>query len=145
MPFRLEIVRKKLLEIEQTIGRLRSWMPISLEMLEEDLQLQWAVERGLQIAAEGLFDTGNHILAGAFRESVDEYGAIPKRLQARGVLTATTAARLDSLAGFRNILVHDYAGVDLRRVQAGLERLDDFEAFVGDVERWLTVADLDGN
>ena len=141
MPFRPEIVRKKLLEIDQTVGRLRSWMPISLDQLEEDLQLQWAVERGLQIAAEGLFDTGNHILAGAFQESVDEYAAIPKRLQARGVLTAATAARLDSLAGFRNILVHDYADVDLRRVHTGLQRLDDFEAFVGDVERWLTIAE----
>jgi uncharacterized protein YutE (UPF0331/DUF86 family) len=137
VPFRSEIVLKKLLDIDQTTGRLRSWMPISLERLEGDLQLQWAVERGLQIAAETLFDSGNHILAGAFHESVDEYAAIPKRLHARGVLTAATATRLESLAGFRNILVHDYAEVDLQKVHACLQRLDDFEAFVGDVERWL--------
>jgi uncharacterized protein YutE (UPF0331/DUF86 family) len=52
------------------------------------------------------------------------------------VITAATAARLESLAGFRNLLVHDHATVDVRRVHAGLARLDDFEAFVADVESW---------
>lgn len=37
----------------------------------------------------------------------------------------------------RNVLVHDYATVDVHRVHAGLARLDDFEAFVADVESWL--------
>ena len=48
---RAEVVRKKL-QIDQATARLRSWMPVSLETLERDQQLQWAIERGLQIAAE---------------------------------------------------------------------------------------------
>ena len=95
MPLRADVVRKKLLQIDQASGRIRSWLPISVDptiwsisvdRLERDLQLQWAIERGLQIAAEALFDTGNHILASAFQESVDEHRDIPKRLAARGVL-----------------------------------------------------------
>ena len=110
---------------------------MTVEQLERDLMLQWAVEHGLQIAAEGLFDVGSHILAGEFRESVDEYREIPARLRARDVLTDATATRLEGLAGFRNVLVHEYAAVDLRRVHAGLDRLDDFDAFITDVENWL--------
>jgi hypothetical protein len=60
--------------------------------------LQWAVEHGLQIAAEALFDVGSHILAGEFQESVDEYRDIPERLRARAVLSEATARRLDGLA-----------------------------------------------
>ena len=45
--------------------------------------------------------------------------------------------RLESLAGFRNVLVYDYAEIDLRRVHARLDRLEDFDAFVSDVEEWL--------
>lgn len=112
-------------------------MPVSLKKLELDYQLQWAVERGLQIAAEALFDVGNHILASEFQESVDQYREIPTRLAARGVLTRETAERLSSLSGFRNVLVHDYADIDLAKIHAGLDRLDDFDAFVRDVERWL--------
>ena len=137
MPLRADIVRKKLLSIDEATGRLRSWMPISIEKLKTDLQLQWAVERGLQVAAESLFDAGNHILSSAFQESVDEYREIPARLAARGVLAPPTEARLESLAGFRNVLVHEYAAVDLKKLHSSLSRLDDFDAFVADVVRWL--------
>ncbi len=137
MPLSAEVVRKKLLQIDQATARLRSWMPVSQETLELDLQLQWAIERGLQIAAEALFDAGNHVLTAEFHESVNQYREIPTRLAARGVLTEATSARLASLSGFRNILVHDYAEIDLTKIRAGLDRLDDFDAFVADVERWL--------
>jgi uncharacterized protein YutE (UPF0331/DUF86 family) len=138
VPVRPEVVRSKLLDIGEAIGRLRSWLPISVDRLEQDIMLRWAVEHGLHLAAEALFDTGNHILAGEFQEAPDEYREIPPRLAAQGVISRDTAKRLESLAGFRNVLVHDYATVDLRRVHAGLGRLDDFEAFVADVEGWLS-------
>jgi uncharacterized protein YutE (UPF0331/DUF86 family) len=137
VPANPEIVRSKLLDISEAIGRLRSWLPLSPERLTQDVMLRWAVEHGLHIAAEALFDTGNHILSGEFQEAADEYREIPPRLTARGVLSPATAQRLESLAGFRNVLVHDYATVDVRRLQAALGRLDDFEAFVADVEGWL--------
>lgn len=140
MPVDADIVRRKLLQIQQAVGRLRSWMPVTADRLSEDLLLQWAVERGLQIAAEALFDAGNHILSAAFQEVVDEYGQIAPRLAARGVISAATAERLRSLSGFRNVLVHDYADVDLRKVVEGLGRLADFEAFVDGVEAWLNSA-----
>ena len=73
MPVRAEVVRKKLLDIGESLGRLRSSLPVTVERLESDLMLQWAVEHGLQFAAEALFDVGSHILAGEFQESVDEY------------------------------------------------------------------------
>ncbi len=138
MPVRPEIVRSKLLDISEALGRLRSWLPVTVDRLEQDIMLRWAVEHGLHLAAEALFDAGNHVLAGEFQESPDEYREILPRLAARGVISAETAKRLESLAGFRNVLVHDYASVDLARVHAGLGRLDDFEAFVADVEAWLS-------
>lgn len=99
--------------------------------------LEWGVERGLHIAAEALFDAGNHILAEEFATPADEYAQIPEGLHAAGVIAPTTLARLRSLSGFRNVLVHDYARIDLDRLVEGLARLDDFEAFVADVEAWL--------
>jgi uncharacterized protein YutE (UPF0331/DUF86 family) len=140
MVLRADVVRRKLLAIDQAISRLRSWQPITQERLANELLLQWAVERGLQIAAEALFDAGTHILAGEFQEVVDRYAEVPERLAARSVLSVPTAARLQSLAGFRNVLVHDYADIDLGRVAAGAQRLDDFAAFIADVEQWLNAA-----
>ena len=138
MPVRADVVRRKLATIRESVERLRTRLPVSVEDLRHDGLLEWAVERGLQIAAEALFDAGNHILAGEFSDAADEYAQIPDRLVARGVLSAATAARLRSLSGFRNVLVHDYAAVDLARLVEGLGRLDDFDAFVADVEHWLS-------
>ena len=137
MPVRPDVIRRKLLDIGEAVGRLRAWLPVTVERLEQDVMLRWAVEHGLLIAAEVLFDAGNHILAAEFQEAPDEYREVPPRLVSRGVISAATATRIESLAGFRNVLVHDYATVDVRRVHAGLARLDDFEAFVADIESWL--------
>lgn len=49
-----DVVRRKLLEIDETTAHLRSWAPVTIEQLERSQQLRWAVERGLQIAAEAL-------------------------------------------------------------------------------------------
>jgi len=140
VPVHPDVVRRKLLDITEAVGRLRSWLPVTLERLQQDVMLRWAIEHGLHLAAEALFDTGNHVLAAEFQEFVDEYREIPVRLTARAVIAGETARRLESLAGFRNILVHEYAAVDVRRVYAGLDRLDDFEAFVADVEHWLAAS-----
>ncbi|HEY8089613.1 MAG TPA: DUF86 domain-containing protein [Polyangiaceae bacterium] len=137
MVLHADVVRRKLLAIEQAVSRLRAWLPVTAERLETDVLLQWAVERGLQIAAEALFDLGSHLLAGEFQETVDRYADVPTRLVARGVLRPETSERLRGLAGFRNVLVHDYAEVDLAIVAQGMQRLDDFVAFVADVERWM--------
>ena len=37
MPVRAEIVRKKLPEIGESLGRLRSWLLVTVERLESDL------------------------------------------------------------------------------------------------------------
>jgi hypothetical protein len=53
-----DVVRRKLLEINEATGHLRSWTPITIERLETDQQLRCTVERGLQVATEALFDAG---------------------------------------------------------------------------------------
>jgi uncharacterized protein YutE (UPF0331/DUF86 family) len=103
-----------------------------------DPATEWARERGLQIAAQAVFDIGNHVLSGGFAERPADYAAIPTMLHRRDVISAELEARLRGLAGFRNLLVHDYARVDPVRVRAMLEtRLPDLVAFADAVEDWL--------
>ena len=54
VPVRPDVVRKKLLDIGEAVGRLRAWLPVTVERLEQDVMLRWAVEHGLLIAAEAL-------------------------------------------------------------------------------------------
>jgi uncharacterized protein YutE (UPF0331/DUF86 family) len=55
-----------------------------------------------------------------------------------GVLPTEFARRFRGVAGFRNVLVHGYLGVDLARVHELLNSgLDDFVEFARHVERYL--------
>lgn len=67
----------------------------------------WAVERGLHLGAELLFDIGNHILSARYGISPRDYRDIIEQLAQQRILEPALHARLQGLAGFRNILVHD--------------------------------------
>ena len=136
MVIRAEVLAERLAALREAVARLRDVRARDLS----DPALQWAAERGLQVAAQALFDVGNHVLAGAFALRASDYAQIPPLLAERGVIDREIEQRLRGLAGFRNLLVHDYAHVDAARVRTLLDtRLDDFDAFAASVERWATV------
>lgn len=134
MVLRPEVLGERLAALREVVERLRQARERDLD----DPINEWAIERGLQIAAQAVFDIGNHVLAGAFGERPTHYGAVASALLKRGVLDGDLSLRLEGLSGFRNLLVHDYARVDPQRVRALVEsRLDDFEAFARAIEHWL--------
>ncbi len=47
------------------------------------------------------------------------------------------AESLARAVGFRNVLVHQYATLDVAIVMNALERLDEFDEFVAAVGSWL--------
>ena len=60
MVLRPDAVRERLVKLEEVISRLKEIEP---RALREDFRHAWAAERGLQLAAEIIFDVGNHILS----------------------------------------------------------------------------------
>jgi len=59
-------------------------------------------------------------------------------LAARKVLPKPLSKRLISMAGFRNVLVHEYLEIDRRRVWRVLnDELGDFEKFIRAVSKLL--------
>jgi len=131
---RLEVLRERLAGLRQTLRRLddiRARPPA-------DAIAEWATERGLQIAAQSVFDIGNHILTGGFGERPSDYAAIPVGLCRHGVIGAELEVRLRGLAGFRDLLVHDYARVDPERVRELVEKhASALAEFADAVEAWM--------
>lgn len=135
MVLRREALDERIALLRRTVARLRA---AAKRDLNDDWD-QWALERGLQLAAQALFDVGNHVLAGAFSARPKEYANVPPELARRSVISDELAARLAGLAGFRNLLVHDYAEVDPVRVRDLLRtRLDDFADFADAIEKWAS-------
>jgi uncharacterized protein YutE (UPF0331/DUF86 family) len=103
-----------------------------------DLTRAWAIERGLHLGAEIVFDIGNHILSAHYGVSADDYEDILTKLATHGVIDPDLRERLRGLGGFRNVLVHDYLALDPERVGEAHRRAPErFSAFAAAVRAWL--------
>ena len=102
--------------------------------LEQDRDARNMVLHAMLIAIQAAIDIGGQIIAERRFDRPSSYRETFEILGARGVLAPDLAARLASLAGFRNVLVHVYWKLDLERVEAhlreGREPLDRFCAVV---------------
>lgn len=138
MPLRVDAVEIRLLRLEAVISELTRLAGTDPDLLRAKLSEMWGVERGLQLGAEILLDIGNHILVAEYGVSSQEYRDIFKRLAERKVISRSLAERLGGLAGFRNILVHDYLDLDAERVLENLRRAPkDFSELAREIRDWL--------
>jgi len=135
---RPEAVRARLLKLEQVVSRLQQLSGLGQRELREDFRAAWTAERGLQLAAEIVFDIGNHILSAHFAVTAEDYEDILTQLAAQRVLDPALRERLRGLGGFRNILVHGYLALDSDRVADALSRApSDFSDFMAAIRNWL--------
>jgi uncharacterized protein YutE (UPF0331/DUF86 family) len=138
MVIKSEVVHERLKALADTLTHLNELRTLAYDPFRKEFRNLWAAERGFQIAAEALFDIGNHILAGQFHASPKDYQDIIRLLADHHVINAELASRLKGLGGFRNILVHDYLDVDPGIVYDQLQKgLADFEEFSRQVLVWM--------
>jgi uncharacterized protein YutE (UPF0331/DUF86 family) len=131
------IVRRHLLALDAAVQQLRRHAGRPLAALVADTDSLWAIERGLQLCAQNALDIATHVTASAGHD-VPDYASAIDRLGELGVLPDAFARRFRGVAGFRNVLVHGYLGVDPERVHELLNSgLDDFAAFAQHVESYL--------
>jgi uncharacterized protein YutE (UPF0331/DUF86 family) len=130
------LVRRHLLALDAALQNLARHSGRPVEALA-DVDELWAVERGLQLCAQNALDVATHLAASAGRDAPDYASAIDA-LAIIGCLPEAFAARFRAVAGFRNLLVHGYLGIDPARLHALLnERLADFRELTAHVERYL--------
>ena len=124
-----ELVAKKLGLIEAYVHDLRTLgRP---DDLATDIREQRFTLHTLQLATQAALDVASHIVSdehlGEPETSRDLFGLLARH----GWIGADLAAKLEDMAGFRNVLVHGYADVDLGVVEDVVRhRLDDLLAFV---------------
>lgn len=138
MTLRPPAAEARLRRLHLVIRRLRRYRERGPDAIRVDEDLQWLVERGLQLGCEIVLDVGNHVLVGAFQRPSERYEEILSGLAAEGVISAGLRAELSGLGGFRNVLVHGSMDVDLERVLSTLEDAPErFERFASELHAWL--------
>jgi uncharacterized protein YutE (UPF0331/DUF86 family) len=137
-------IERRLDELSERLARLQPLREKTRSAFDEDPYLRDIAERNLEVAAQCCIDICNRIISleGATKPR-DYYEAILRQGEL-GVLPADFARTLAPLAGFRNILVHQYLSIDWDEVHAHLQRLDELKRFARFVRQWLKQQQDDG-
>ncbi len=125
-----EIIDSRLKRLESCQRRLGELAKQGLnEFLGDEVSIDLA-ERNLQIGIQCLLDIGNHIIAERGFQLPESNEDIFRILGKHGVIPKDFASKIEGMAGFRNILVHDYLEIDPKKVyQNLLNALKDFDEF----------------
>ena len=127
-------------ELEQAIGDWERYQSISLEELKADRDKRNMVLHAMLVAIQAAIDIANHLIAERSLRKPSTYRESFEILSNEGIIPTELANSLSDLAGFRNVLVHIYWGVDLAQVHgvlmAELKTLREFkELVVEEVEK----------
>ncbi len=76
----------------------------------------------LQLAVQAALDVGSHLVSDGRLGEPETSRDVFRLLGRAGLLPPALAARLEKMAGFRNVLVHGYVTVDLVVVRRILEK-----------------------
>ena len=110
-----EVIDARLRELSRRLRRVAARQPASVKALAADEDLQDILARNLEVAIQTCIDVAYH-LCGA-------HGVVPataaeafSKLAKRKLIERGLAGRLQLAVGFRNVLVHEYTGIDWKIV-----------------------------
>jgi uncharacterized protein YutE (UPF0331/DUF86 family) len=123
------VVLRKLTVLSDCLREL-SQVDASTSALSSNTMVRAAVERWLQVAIEACLDVAYHIVSDNGWTPVDTGRAAFASLASHNILDPDLARRLGRAAGLRNLLVHDYARIDLEALARVVkEDLNDLRTF----------------
>lgn len=132
------VIEAHLQNMEEALANLGRYRELSLEEFSRDLSFIWIVSKGLEILIQNLLDIGAHILASEIKNDWDDYSEIITKLGQHQIIPEAFSKKIQGMAGLRNILVHEYLRVDVKKLYDHLKnRLSDFTEFMAFVQQYL--------
>jgi uncharacterized protein YutE (UPF0331/DUF86 family) len=127
---------ERLVELRRHLDHLRDLRPrvTSAETLRRDLSLHNDVLFSLLMTCQLVIDIAGELSARRGLRFADYTEAV-RNLGAAAGLDDDLVRRLEPLPGFRNVVLHEYAALNLERVVEALDRLDAVEELLAAVRR----------
>lgn len=130
-------VATKLGKLEIYLRGLGEKRGISREEYLKNPDLRDIVERRFEKAVQACLDIASHMVAAeGFREP-ENYGDLFRVLEEEGVLSPETSGYMVEMAGFRNVLAHEYSSINDEIVYSHLHDLDGFRRFAEEIQGFV--------
>ena len=130
-------IERRLEKLSVCLKKLEPFKDKKKEELLQDPYLQDIIERNLEVSAQAVIDIANRIISIEGLEKPRDYFEAIKRLGEAGILSLQFSEKLAPIAGFRNILVHDYLDIDWDEVYNNLHQLNDISTFMKHIKKWM--------
>ena len=138
-PDRIDRINERLVTLREYVAFLQKQKHITADTLQSDITIRGAIERYLHLACEAVLDVSNQLIAEYRYRTPHEYKEAIIILGEEGILEKDFAQKFAPIAGFRNILVHDYLKINENEIVDKIQNhLQDFDTFAKSVARVLS-------
>lgn len=125
---------EKLKQLENNIVELENFKSrYTFEDVQQEITTQWALRYGFLESIQIVIDISCHLTAKNNLGNAQTYAECIDLLSKFSYIDQPLAQKLKSMAGLRNILVHEYVKVNVALLYEMLDFLDDFRNFANAV------------
>ncbi|MCX7781655.1 MAG: DUF86 domain-containing protein [Negativicutes bacterium] len=125
-----EILERKLLQMEKSLAKVKSYRPLSYEEFVNHPVARDVVEYNLFIIINCMIDIVNHIVADDGLGEVDSLAEGFRILADYGYWTKSQLAVYTKMVAFRNMIAHQYTDISADVVYDALQhKLEDIATF----------------
>lgn len=115
-------IHEKFQKLSEVIEHLEEYRKVPRADFLVDYTVNSASMHHLVLGVEIITDIGNHLLNEVFQVHPKDYQEIILMLGKDGVVPKELATKNADMAKFRNLLIHEYVNIDLRKVYANLQK-----------------------
>jgi len=124
------LILRKLAELEEYLGQVKEYASITVGRYSKDWKAQRVVERTLQMMIETCADVAGHIISDKGYRVPATYADTFRVLYENGILNKDLFETMETMAKFRNIIVHRYDKVGTEIIVRILKKdLNNFSAY----------------
>lgn len=132
-----EVIVAKMANIKRSLERLKGKQDVEAKRFSLDRDIQDIVLLNLQITIQGCIDIASHIVSDNSWGVPGSLAGLFDILCEKKVITEETRKIMRSMVGFRNLIVHEYAGLDMGKVYTIFSsRLGDFSVFLKEISAY---------
>lgn len=116
------IIQEYVNELKRRLGLWKKQEKISYKEFKENIEKRDMIMHNMLLAIQSAIDIGNELIKKNNLEIPSSYKDIFAILGKNKIINKDLTKQLEFLAGFRNVLVHLYWKIDLKRVYLVLKR-----------------------
>ena len=130
------VIKNKISSVRKYLNRLEKYKKYSQKEIEDNIDIQGAVERFLQLTVQATIDLAEAVISAKSLRKPSTLSESFHVLNEENIIENKLTEELIKMTGFRNIIEHDYEDIDYEIVYNILHnKLSDVERFIDIIEK----------